>query len=215
MIVIRELIQKGEISECIRYDPESVQGKRWGWFLLGCAGGSVVYRLYTRIFQEIYTFSGDSNITLFLGLTAFTGVDASAGYLLSPAIKMEGRSIPHRVLLWTIYIALLFSVVNYFGPLKAIRGLIVFTTLRHGNNANVDFMEMVDICQMGPVAFRLQHDEEFAQKMAEKMVMPFGHLGFVVGGCLQMFLPLKVTCSGIVIYLVDGLIRKAFSSYND
>lgn len=79
----------------------TAQQAQWILFLTGCFISSIIMRLYAWLLGEICRFSGDSFLTLLMGMTAFTGADAYlAGNFMSPVLSMlENKSTSLQVLL--------------------------------------------------------------------------------------------------------------------
>lgn len=93
MILVRELLNRcDERNPRYTFKTENanpgVHSSRWFFFLVGYVIGGVVMRLYTRLLNEVFTFSGDSNLTLIMALLAIIGADAYVGHYLSPLIQI-------------------------------------------------------------------------------------------------------------------------------
>jgi len=164
-------------------------------------------RLYSWFLRELYSYAGDSNISLGLCMLAWSGADASFAGTLTPPIKKDDCPALSLVL-WILYTIIISASMRYFGPLDTVDGLVYFFVIRQCFYATAKFQEMTIKCRQPSVASRLRRDYTFAVETLEEMAMPFACLGGAVGAFLQMFLPLKYTSSGIVLLAACKLIIK-------
>lgn len=178
------------------------------WFLMGVGAGSVAMRCYSRFLEEIYSFSGDSNMKLFMGMLAWSGADAYVGPILTIFMDEEGRSAGFSLLMWIVFALALSTSMRSFGPCYTINLLILDYGVIQSYRAELRFQEYTEGCKHPAVAMKLRRDREFYEETSAKMSYLFGRLGAALGGCLQMFLPLKYTCSGFVLFATYRLDMK-------
>lgn len=180
-------------------DPD-VQWIRWLWFLLGCALGSLIMRCFSWFVEGIYTYSGDSKITLVLCISSSYGAFLYAHSMATP-MDTDESSPMIKLLLWILYTIAASGAMRYYGPLQTANGLTFLFSLRRAYRANARFTRLTAKCKSRAVASRLRCDHEFAKETFDMIAEgPFISLGAALGGCLQVILPLRYTCSGILLF---------------
>lgn len=79
-----------------------------------------------------------------------------------------------------------------YGLVWTTNGMIVISSFLSVNSANRDLRMLLDKYESPRIIHYCMRNHEFAKAMSTNMIFCFCHLGRVVGGLLQIFLPLKL-----------------------
>lgn len=207
MILVRELL-----NDCDPRNPPytfkvvgrqnpGVHSTRWFYLLNGYFFGGVFLRFFTWLLDQMYTFSEDSSLKLFLCLFAVMGADAYVGwYFLSP--QTHNIASKYRSGLFLVHVLMSWLAMKVVGPLQTTRGMIFVLSLMGVYNATVDFETMLQEENSPTRVYWWKHDNKYAFHASYRMTTPFKHLGFAVGAVLQIFLPIKLICLWEILYII-------------
>lgn len=160
--------------------PYIVRALKWFCFLIGYGVGTLIMKLYSWLFNWIYTFSTDSNVALAVCVLGLTAADALAGPIVSPSLRLQEAPLGEILPLRPMFVMLVSASLISIGPSNTLGALAFFVSTLHAYEADEEYKSILRRFSSPAARERMNRDPEFVRHVSNWLMVPLTRFGGAV-----------------------------------